>query len=68
MCKRLKDCLLRRKGKRTHIYLVLTTMYLELYMCNSFNPFENLMRSYYYPILEISKMRYKEVKKLIQAP
>lgn len=68
MCKRQKDCLLRRKGKRTHTYLVLTTMYLELCMCNSFNPFENLMRPYYYPILEISKMRYKKVKKLIEAP
>lgn len=43
-------------------------MYLELCMRNSFDPSENLMRSYYYPILEISKMRYKEVKKLIEAP
>lgn len=36
----VKDCLLRR----TTIYLVLTTMFQELYMCNSFNPFENIIK------------------------
>lgn len=52
---------LRRKERRSTIYPVLTTFCQELYIFDSFNPPKKCMRSYYYPILEVSKMGSKRL-------